>query len=344
MENFLKQPSKEELREIASQLINMDKTCVKLSYTLDDLIFSFLLFKYGKQIGTSFSSDDCEVKLITSTSGKFIDIQGKQTFIGLNSFTSILPVSIDDTLPIMAGITSSTILERRKYTDLEIDVLNDLTNFGATLEKNLKIPNYKNLPLFFSLLLSFDPYIPDVTGYRENAIKMLKEINIAETDRLEDVEEAKLNSLVYKIVSNILKVNPKITREEIIVDRAYYLEYDSLELAFALIYFLDIKGIGDIFQFVISPNYAETLIHKFREDLGRGFRINNISETTNYYLVETDLKSPTLVQLILLQTGRIKRAKPVLVKSDSGVFTSRFQINTLKEGLNKVENLSKGSV
>lgn len=344
MENFLKPLNKEELRQLTSQLISMDKTCLKISYTLDDLIFAFLLFKLGKQTTVSFTSDECEIKLINNTSGKFIEIEGKQNFIGTNSFTSMIPVSVDDTLPILAGITSSTILERRKYSDVETEILNDLTKFGVTLERNLKIPNYKNLPLFFSLLLSFDPYIPDISGNRENSIKALKEINIAETDRLDDIEETKLNSLVYKIISSLLKINPKITRDDIITDRAFYLEYDSLELAFTLIYFLDLKGVGDIFQFVMTPNYAETLISKFREEVGRGFYINNINETSNYYLVETNLKSPTLVQLILLQSGKIKKNKPVFLKTENGIYTSRFQVNNLKEGLNKIENLSKNNI
>ena len=344
MENFLKQPSKEDLRQLASQIISMDKTCIKISYTLDDLIFAFLLFKLGKLTAISFTSDDCEIKLTTEASGRFIEMGEKQNFIGANSYTSIIPASIDDTLPILAGITSRSVLERRKYTDVELEILNDLTKFGVILEKNLKIPNYKNLPLFFSLLLSFDPYIPDISGNRENAVKALKEINIAETDRLDEIEEAKLNSLIYKIISNILKINPKITRDDIIADRAFYLEYDSLELTFALIYFLDLKGVGDIFQFVMTPNYAETLIAKFREEVGKGFYINNVNETRNYYLVETNLKSPTLVQLILLQTGKIKKNKPVYVKTEDGIYTSRIQVNNLKEGLNKIENLDKNNI
>jgi len=344
MESFLRQPTKEELRQLASQIINLDKTCIKISYTLDDLLFAFLLFKLGKLTAISFTSDDCEVKLVTDISGKFIEIGGKQNYIGTNSFTAMIPASIDDTLPILAGITSSTILERRKYSEIELEILNDLTKFGVLLEKNLKIPNYKNLPLFFSLLLSFDPYIPDISGNRENAIKALKEINIAETDRLDEIDEAKLNSLVYKIISNILKINPKITREDIITDRAFYLEYDSLELAFALIYFLDLKGVGDIFQFVMTPNYAELLITKFREEVGKGFYVGNVTESRNFYLVETNLRSPTLVQLILLQSGKIKRNKPVYIKTEDGIFTSRFQVNNLKEGLNKIENIDKNNI
>ena len=344
MESFLRQPTKEELRQLASQIINLEKTCIKISYNIDDLIFAFLLFKLGKLTAVSFASDDCEIKLITDASGKFIEIGGKRYYIGANSFTAMIPASIDDTLPILAGITGSTILERRKYSDIELEILNDLMKFGVLLEKNLKIPNYKNLPLFFSLLLSFDPYIPDISGNRENAIKTLKEINIAETDRLDEIDEAKLNSLVYKIISNILKINPKITREDIITDRAFYLEYDSLELAFALIYFLDLKGVGDIFQFVMSPNYAELLITKFREEVGKGFYVGSVTETRNFYLVETNLKSPTLVQLILLQSGKIKRNKPVYIKTEDGIYTSRFQVNNLKEGLNKIENIDKNNI
>ncbi|BFI76206.1 single-stranded DNA exonuclease [Sulfurisphaera ohwakuensis] len=337
MENFLKEPNKEELRELNSKILTKEWTCIKASFKPEDLIFSFLTFKYGKVNAISFSSDDCEIQLITNNSGKFISIEGKHYYLGLNSFVSIFPLSIDDILPIISGITVSTIIERRNYSDFEIDILNDLIKLGVIVEENLKIPNYKSLPLFFSLMLSFDPYIPDITGNRENSIKMLKEINIQETDKLEDIDETKLNSLIYKIISSELKINPKFSREQIITKRAYYLEYDSLELAFALIYFLDLKGNGDIFQFVISPNYAETLIYKFREELSKGFYIKDVNETANYYIVESNLKSPTLIQLILLQSGKIKRNKPVAIKNEEGVFTSRLQVPSLKEGLVKIE-------
>ncbi|QIW25050.1 single-stranded DNA exonuclease [Sulfolobus sp. S-194] len=337
MENFLKEPNKEELRELTSKILTKEWACIKASFKPEDLIFSFLIFKYGKVNAISFSSDNCEIQLITNNSGKFISIEGKQYYLGLNSFVSIFPLSIDDILPIISGITVSTIIERRNYSDFETEILNDLIKLGVVLEENLKIPNYKSLPLFFSLMLSFDPYIPDITGNRENSIKMLKEINIQETDKLEDIDETKLNSLIYKIISSELKINPKFSREQIITKRAYYLEYDSLELAFALIYFLDLKGNGDLFQFVISPNYAETLIYKFREELSKGFYIKDVSETASYYIVESNLKSPTLIQLILLQNGKIKRNKPVAIKNDEGVFTSRLQVPSLKEGLVKIE-------
>ncbi|BFH72664.1 hypothetical protein SJAV_06080 [Sulfurisphaera javensis] len=345
MENFLKEPNKDELRQLASRILSESETCIRISYTPDDLIFAFLVLKYGKQNSISFTSNECKIELITNDAGKIIKINNQQFYIGRNAFTSIFPVSTDDVLPILAGITTSMILERRNYTELELDIINnDLVKLGVITEKNLKIPNYKSLPLFFSLMLSFDPYIPEVTGNRENSIKMLKEINISETDRLEDIDEAKLNSLVYKIISNTLKINPRFSRENLITDRAYYLEYDSLELALSLIYFLDLKGSGDLFQFTISPNYAETIIYKFRDELSKGFFIKNVEETNNYYIVETNLKSPLLIQLILLQMNKIKRNKPIIIKLPEGFFTSRTQVLKIKEGLNKVEDLNKGNL
>jgi hypothetical protein len=342
MENYLKEPSKEDLRNLISEILILDHICVKAHYNVDELIFSFLLAKYAKgDFSLSFTLDNCNVKLNATSQGKSISFKGREYFIGWSAFSSIFPISVDDIIPILTGIFSSLEIERRGLTEFERNIINDMVNLGVIIEKNLKLPNYKNLPLFFSITTSIDPYIPEMSGNREVTIKNLKEIGINETDKLEEIDEKKTNTLIFKLITNILKINQKFTRDDLVTDRVYYLEYDSLELALASLYFLDVKGIGDIFQLVITPNYAELLTSKYREEIGKGFKIGNIVEKGSYVIVESDLKSPLLLHLILLQQGKARKDKPVYVKSNDGVYTSRyFNPTSLKEGLIKVEDES----
>ena len=340
MENYLKEPNPD--KQITSEIIASKVRCIKAPYNPDAIIFSFLISKYANSEGDEFALSirgECPVKLEIAPSGRVITIFDKQYNIGQTSFSSLFPISVDDLIPILAGMFSSLVLERRPLTEYERNVLSQMENLGVSVEKNIKIPNYKHLPLFSSLTMSIDPYIPDMTGNREDTIKALDELGIEATDKLEDLDEAKLNTLMMRIASSVMKVNPKFDRTDLITDRVYYMEYDTLELAFTTLYFLDVRGIGDLFQLVYTPNYAETLITKFRDDMAKGFKINGLTETTQYYVVDSTLRSPILLQLIFIQQGRVRRDKPIFIKTQEGLFTSRyFYVNSGKEGLIRVED------
>ena len=336
MENYLKEQTPD--KQIASEIISSSK-CIKVPYNPDAIIFSFLVSKYSSEEFSLTFKEECPVKLSITPTGRVIKMFGREYNIGNNSFSSIFPISVDDLIPILAGMFSSIVLERRQMTEYESNVVSQMEKFGVTVEKNVKIPNYKNLPLFSSLTMSIDPYIPGISGNREEAIKALKEIGISETDRLEDLDEAKINTLLMKIASIVMKFNPRFDRNDLITDRVYYMEYDTLELAFSVLYFLDLKGVGDLFQLVYTPNYAETLVTKFRNEMVKGFKINGINETSQYYLVDSTLKSPILLQLIFLQQGRVRRDKPIYVKLEDGVYTSRYFLDLGKEGLVKVDTV-----
>ncbi|AAY79596.1 hypothetical protein [Sulfolobus acidocaldarius] len=341
MESFLNEPSKEELRNLVSEIISYPKPlCVKSSYTIDSLIASFLLGKYAHSSFMLTFNSECPVKLEQNSNGdRLIKFKDKTYFLGSTSFSSIFPLSSEDLLPMIIGIVSSLIVERRELTNVEKSVIEDMKNLGVSVEKNLKIPNYKNLPLFFSLTISFDPYIPGMSGNREGTIKALKEIGINETERLEEINETKLNTLLYKITNSVIKVNPKFSRNDLITDRILYMDYDSLELAFSAMYFLDLKGVGELFQVVMTPSYSETLITRFRDEMARGYRVDSIVDFSRYYLISTDLKSPLLAYIIYSQQGKVKRDKPVVLKNGEIMYTSRyFMPYSSKEGLIKVEN------
>ncbi|BCU69472.1 single-stranded DNA exonuclease [Stygiolobus caldivivus] len=339
MENYLKEPVPD--KQISSEIISSGTKCIRIPYNPDSIIFSFLISKYTSNTDGFYLTfkGECPVKLDITPSGRTVKIFERQYNIGQNSFSSLFPISVDDIIPILTGMFSSIVLERRLMTEYERNVISQMENLGVTIEKNIKIPNYKNLPLFSSLTMSIDPFIPEITGNREEAMKALKEIGIEATDRLEDLDEAKINTLMMRIASSVMKINPKFDRTDLVADRVYFMEYDTLELAYTVLYFLDLKGIGDLFQLVFTPNYAETLVMKFRDEMVKGFKINGITENSQFYVVDSSLKSPILLQLIYLQQGRVRRDKPIFVKLQDGLYTSRYFLTSwAKEGLNKVED------
>ncbi|ARM76359.1 single-stranded DNA exonuclease [Acidianus manzaensis] len=337
MESFIKTPNPEEAKKLVETLNKKEEFCIKIPYTPDSIIFASLLLKYTeKNFGISYSND-CQIELKIDTSGKSIKVLNNEIFIGNSSFTSILPVTTEDILPIISGITSDCILSRRNYTDWELQLFNNMTNLGVKVEKNLKIPGYTDLPLFLSLMESFDPFIPDITGNRENSIKTVTELGINELAKLNELSEGQLNTLLFKITSLIMKINPKISRDDIITDRIFYLNYDSLELAFVIIYFLDTIGSKSIINFTLNPSIIDSMREKMREKITKGFNISIIEENKKYYIVDSNLDSPKLLQIILLQQN-IKKDKPIAIKKNGKEYTSRFFTNTTEEGLIEIES------
>ncbi|MQL55215.1 single-stranded DNA exonuclease [Acidianus ambivalens] len=338
MENFIKEPTPEEAKKLIESINKEESLCIRIPYNVDAILAASLIIKYMESPSAiSFSSSNCELEFSEKEEGKFVRFKNTQVFIGNSSFSSIIPITTEDILPILTGISSSVVLERRNFSDWELSIMKNSENLGITIEKNLKIPSYHDAPIFLSLIESFDPYIPTVTGSRENAIALINEIGIDELSKLTELNEGALNTLIFKIVSLIMKINPKVTRDDIITDRIFYLNYDSLELAFSFIYFLDTIGSKILVDFALNQSIARILINKFREIIGKGFSIGSITEDKKFFIVDSNLKSPTLLQLILLQTQKVRKDKPIVIKDGNKLLTSRYFINTEKEGLIEVE-------
>ncbi|BDC19732.1 single-stranded DNA exonuclease [Acidianus sp. HS-5] len=339
MENFIKEPTLEEAKKLIESINKEESICIKIPYNVDAILSASLILKYmEKSSAISFSSTNCELEFIQNNGGKSIRFKNTEVFIGNSSFSSVIPITTDDILPILTGISSDAILERRNFTDWEVSVMKNSENLGVTIEKNLKIPSYHNAPIFLSLIESFDPYIPTITGNRENSISLINEIGIDELSKLTELNEGTLNTLIFKVVSLIMKINPKVTRDDIITDRVFYLDYDSLELAFSFIYFLDNLGSKILVDFALNPPIARILINKFREIISKGFSIGAINEDKKFFIVDSNLKSPTLLQIILLQEQKIRKDKPIAIKDGNKLLSSRYFINTEKEGLIEVES------
>lgn len=340
MEAFLKDNDVENAKKVLVSIMGKDFACVKTRYAPDPLIASFLLAKNSKgDIAITFSDTaNCDIELRDLRGDRYI-VYGGNNIIHLydTSFSSLFPLSLDDLIPILAGIFSSVVLERRPLTDYEKTVLQNAQNLGVLIEKGLKVPSYKALPAFISLILSLDPFIPGITGNREGTIKMIKELDIDETTPIVEMKEEKLNSLIYRIVSSIINYNPKFSRDDLITDRVFYLEFDTLELAFATLYFFDIKGSSSLFQLVSSPSYAENMILTFREKLSKGFSVGDVVEDKEGYIVKSTLDSPLLTQLILLQLQKVKKDKKIFLDINGEIFTSRYFLLGENEGLIKVD-------
>ncbi|MCG3109728.1 hypothetical protein L3N51_02024 [Metallosphaera sp. J1] len=321
MENFLRDPAPEEASKLISSIYSMKSLCIRGPYDPDFVIFSSLISKYFKgEIGVSFSST-CDVTLEKRDTGSFLTVEGKEIYVGFSSFTSLLPLTIDDLVPMLAGISSDLILYRRKPSPWEENLFTKAQDLGVTEEKSLKIPGYREIPLFLSLSYSLDPYIPEISGNRENSLKLVREIGGNEFTKLSELDESQLNTLVFRLITLLVKVNPKVDREELVVKRYFFHGYDFLELGFASIYLLDKLGYPGLFDLALSPSLFGPSLEIYRESLSLGFSLDMIEER-NRYLVNTSLASPLLAYVILRQLG--KKGKPVFVNDGNRVFTSRF--------------------
>lgn len=79
-------------------------------------------------------------------------------------------------------------------------------------------------------MLSIDPYLPELTGNRENSIKLVKELGENETSKLEELNETQRNTLAFRMLASMSKYR-QATSEDIIVSRIFLMEYDILEMA-----------------------------------------------------------------------------------------------------------------
>jgi len=316
------------------RLTSVKSTCLKINYDLDSLLFAYVMSKNKENFYITFSTN-CPNQLVKRENNKFLIIEGSEVNIGKNAFCSLL--SLENLLEVLIGITYSSIFERRPFTEDEKNIINESKKYGAIVENNVKFINYKELPIFLSLILTIDPYILGVSGNKNAALSIIKELGISETARIEEIDEPKLNSLLFRIISNILKYNSKFTRDDLFSDRIYYEKYDILELTFALAYSLDTIGSSEVFKFVYYNKYGDVILDRYRRELTKGFEIRDFEDKGSYYIVTSELKSPLLLSLILRQLGKIKSEKPLYIKINNELYTSRYFVKSLKEGLMKIE-------
>jgi len=257
--------------------------------------------------------------------------------LGKSAFSSLVRPDERTHLAALLGIHAASLFDRRQFTHLEEARLNSVAStWGAIVEEGPKLPNYKNLPLFTSLTFSFDPYLPGISGNRPGAEAVLKELKIDLTASLENLTEGQKNSLFYRLVLTAQKHNPNFSNLDLFGKRVFVRDVDLLELTFASMYVLDVSGSGYLYQLVEDGSFAEVIISVFREEMAKGFKIEEVTERSDAIVVKTNLRSPLLVRQILAQAGKVKADKTVAVSLEGVTYTSRAFVNSPSEGLIKI--------
>ena len=312
--------------------------CIRANYDVDSLTFAFLIAKRsGSPLAVSFSEDnDCEVILTRNRERNSVTFNKTTYYIGKSSFTSLLEPSREDVVPYLNGILFSITYDRRNPSEIEAKRLEALKSMGVEVETGPKFLSYRDLPLFTSLTITVDPYVPEVSGNRNGAEGVLKELKIDLTSKFVELTDAQKNSLLYRLVVSIQKVNPSIASSDIITERYLVDGIDSLELAYASMLALDLIGSPAIYELVVNPSFAKALISLYREEMGKGFYLGEVTERGNTVYVTTNLRSPLIARQILVQTGKLKGEKVVAVRNGERAFTSRFFMKGEKEGLTRV--------
>ena len=312
--------------------------CIRANYDIDSLVFSFILSKRAQvPLAVSFSKDsDCELILARNREGNSLAFNKTTYYIGRTSFTSILEPAKDDIVPYAVAILFSLVYERRGPSELEAKRVEALKGFGLESENGPKLLGYHELPLFTSLTITIDPYIPEVSGNRNGAEGVLKELKIDLTSKFDELSDAQRNSLLYRIAVSMQRFNPNVTSSDIIAERYFVDGMDLLELTYASMLALDLIGASAIYEFIANPSFSRALISLYREEMGKGFSLGEVSEKGNAIYVSTNLKSPLLVRQILVQGGKLKGDKTVIIKNGDRAYTSRFFMDSDKEGLIRV--------
>jgi len=100
---------------------------------------------------------------------------------------------------------------------------------------------------------------------------------------------------------------------------------------------MDTIGSKYLIQFSLNPSIIGILIDKFRENIAKGFKINVIDNKGKYYIVDSELKSPTLMSILLQQIEKNKITKTIVIKDNDRYFTSRYFLSSEEEGLIKID-------
>jgi len=338
MEKYLNELSPEQADELFRQAIN-SVSCVRAVYDVDALLFSFVLaIEAKRQTVISFGEGEgCELILTENREGRKLTLNKQDYFLGKSAFSSLVRPDERTHLAALLGVHAASLFDRRQFTHLEEARLNGVAStWGAIVEEGPKLPNYKNLPLFTSLTFSFDPYFPGISGIRSGAEAVLKELKIDLTAALENLTEGQKNSLFYRLVLTAQKHNPNFSNLDLFGKRVFVKDVDLLELAFASMYVLDVSGSGYLYQLVEDGSFAEVITSVFREEMAKGFKIEEITERSDAIVVKTNLRSPLLVRQILAQAGKVKMDKTVAVSLEGVTYTSRAFVNSPSEGLIKI--------
>ena len=195
-------------------------------------------------------------------------------------------------------------MEGRKLTAWEDKLLEAAEGLGAIVEVGPKIFSYKFLPLVEAIHFTVDPYIPTLTGKAEGVRGMLRSLGIGEDSTLEKLNEKELNALINAISVEASKFRRKFSREEMLSKRVFFLDFDTLELAYSLVYSYDLWGVGAIYEFATRPSFAQRIVRYFRNAISQGFDLYVTRREDGSIEVSSNIRSKELAKMLAAQIAK----------------------------------------
>ncbi len=252
--------------------------------------------------------------------------------------------SIEKVLALVGGIERGRDQSREGFIGLEKEIVNELINSkNLIVDAGLRLWGWKRRTLIDMLSITYSPYIPSITGYRDKAYDLISKLGFKEPEKVtagDLISDPKyIKDLVQELLSILKSVSKRARNPIEVLGRVYFTtllghEIDLMDLYGLYLTMLSLGGDALINLFYLPQDIIllEQLLYLYEKYIGDV--VKEITENIQTYIINNGLpyinagivKRPEVYLKILSELGLLPQHPVKLMSKDGYLYTSYSEI------------------
>ncbi len=262
--------------------------------------------------------------------------------------------SIEKVLALIGGIERGRDQSKEGFIGIEGEIVDELVKTkNLIIDAGLRLWGWKRRPLVEMLSITYSPYIPGITGYRDKAYELISKLGFTDPEKVtagDLITDPKyIKDLVQELLL-ILRNNSRRDRSPMeILGRIYYTTLLGHEMDLMDLYglYLTIWGLGgdaliNLFYIPQETIILEQLLYLYEKNIKEVAK--EITENIQQYIVNNGLpyistgliKRPEIYLKILSELGMIPSQPFKLMDENGIIYTSYSEILRTKASYEKI--------
>lgn len=252
--------------------------------------------------------------------------------------------SIEKVLALVGGIERGRDQSRDGFMGLEKEIANELINSkNLIVDAGLRLWGWKRRNLIDMLSITYSPYIPGITGYRDRAYSMVSKLGFKEPEKVgagDLISDPRcIKDLVQELLSILRNISKRMRSPIEVLGRIYFTtildrEIDLMELYGLYLTILSLGGDALINLFYLPQDIVllEQLLYLYEKYINSVVR--EIAENIQMYIANNGLpyinaglvKRPEAYLKILSELGLLPSYPIKMMSQDGYLYTSYSEV------------------
>ena len=252
--------------------------------------------------------------------------------------------SIEKILALVGGIDRGRDQSKEGFIGLEKEIVNELMNSKSLIvDAGLRLWGWKRRNLIDMLSLTYSPYIPGITGYREKAYELISKLGFKEPEKVTAGDLISDPKYIKELVQELLTILKSVSRRNRspieVLGRIYFTsllghEIDLMDLYGLYLTIWSLSGDAFINLFYIPQDtiILEQLLYLYEKYIDNV--VKEITENIQSYIISNGLpylsagivKRPEVYLKILSELGLVPQQPLKLMNEDGLLYSSYSEI------------------